>query len=114
MPILRPQDEMYMMQTPRTYNPQMPAPTPAPTPTSSSALIPSILDRFSLKRREVLKLLTFAFVIVIALGIHSVCDVFLKRYISGNDFPESKEYLIRAAYPVLAFAVMWSLKVFYK
>lgn len=74
----------------------------------------TMIDKFSSKKKEVFKMLMYSLVIVIALGIHSACDVFLKRYITANDFPESKEYIVRALYPAIILGLMWTLKVFYK
>lgn len=74
----------------------------------------SLVDKFSAKKRDVIKLLMFSLVIVIALGIHSALDTMVKRYISVNEFTDQKEYMVRFMYPVTAFIVLWCLKVFNK
>jgi len=75
---------------------------------------PSIVDRFVSKRKDVIKLLTFALVIVLGLSLNTFLEFYVRKYVSFNDVPYKKELMIRGFYPTIVFLAIWSFKVFNK
>ena len=74
----------------------------------------TIYDRFVSKKKDVMKLLSFSFTILLAISLHFVISDLIKNYLINNDFSANKEQFIRISYPLLVFGLMWSLKVFNK
>lgn len=74
----------------------------------------TIYDRFASKKKDVMKLLSFSFTILLAISLHFVISDLIKNYLINNDFSANKEQFIRISYPFLVFGLMWSLKVFNK
>lgn len=74
----------------------------------------TIYDRFASKKKDVMKLLSFSFTILLAISLHFVISDLIKNYLINNDFSANKEQFIRISYPLLVFGLMWSLKVFNK
>lgn len=72
---------------------------------------PSFFDAMWAKRRELVKLLMFSLVIIIALSFHSVMEHVIKTYISENDMTPRNEVLLRFAYPVAMILIVWFMKV---
>lgn len=74
----------------------------------------SYLDKLFSKKKELLKLLQFSLIILLALSVHAIIDYYLKEYISNNDFTNERLILIRLLYPISIIFILWNLKVFVK
>jgi hypothetical protein len=74
----------------------------------------TIYDRFLSKKKDVMKLLSFSFTILLAISLHFVISDLIKNYLINNDFTANKEQFLKISYPLLVFGLMWSLKVFNK
>lgn len=74
----------------------------------------SYVDKLFSKKRELVKLLQFVFIIVLALSVHSLIDYYLKDYINNNDLSPWRQFFIRLLYPLAALLLLWNFKVFVK
>jgi len=74
---------------------------------------PSYWTRAWGRRREILKLLMLALVIVFALGAHSAIVHYISSYVEnlGEDSSPFTEMAVRFAYPALIFFLIWVIKV---
>lgn len=75
---------------------------------------PSYVDKILNKKKEIIKLLQFALVIVLGLSIHHIIKVYLKSFISENDFSWERILLLRLLYPIAIIFILWNLKTFVK
>jgi hypothetical protein len=64
------------------------------------------------KRRDVLKLILMALVVILALSCHKVAWHYLCEYLEGASLSRGQEIALTVAYPVVVLAVMWHLKAF--
>ncbi len=72
----------------------------------------SYLDKMLSKKKDVMKLLLFALVILLAISIHYVVDVYIRRFIDENVLSSGKEFAFRILYPFLILLILWNMKVF--
>jgi hypothetical protein len=70
----------------------------------------SFWDRMSMKRAEVVKLAIFSLVIVLAIALYKLGTHYMTKYISDNILSEFQEFMVRLAYPILIFLVLWIIK----
>lgn len=68
------------------------------------------LDRCWQRRRDVMKLVVMALVVVLALATHWVAAHYLKTYVESATLSEWRELFVRLAYPVVALLVVWAIK----
>lgn len=73
-----------------------------------------LYERYVSKKKDVFKLITISLTVLLGISLHMVLGDMIKNYIEFNDFTYNKECVIKAAYPVCVFFVIWSLKVFNK
>ena len=64
------------------------------------------------KRREVLKLILMALVVLLALSCHKVAWHYLCEYLDKAALTPVQEAAAYIAYPVAVLAIMWHLKAF--
>jgi hypothetical protein len=74
----------------------------------------SYLDKLVAKRKEVLKLVLFSFVILLALSTHSLVKHYLKVYFAEVVLTPTKEFALRLMYPTIVLLLLWNIKVFNK
>jgi hypothetical protein len=72
------------------------------------------IDRLFSKKKDMLKVLQLALVIVLAMSIHFIIDHYLRNYIKNNDFTFERELLLRLLYPFALLFVLWHMKAFIK
>lgn len=70
------------------------------------------LDKLLAKKRDVMKLLAIAFIVVLGLSIHSVANYYVKKYFEENIVTGGKELVLRLLYPALVLLLLWHIKVF--
>jgi hypothetical protein len=70
----------------------------------------SFFERMAMKRTDVIKLAVFALVIVLAIAIDRIGTHYLTKYITDNIFTNFQEFMIRLAYPVIVFLIIWFVK----
>lgn len=72
------------------------------------------LDKLFAKKKELLKIIQFSLIIVLAMSIHFLMDYYLKYYIKNNDLTFERELIIRLVYPLSVIFILWNLKTFLK
>jgi hypothetical protein len=75
---------------------------------------PSYLEKMANKKKEVLKFLQSAMIVVFAIALHVVIDFVLKHYLQMYDLSYEKELLIRIAYPVGILFIAWNIITYLK
>ena len=75
---------------------------------------PGYVDKMWTKKRDVLRLVMFTFVFMLALSFHWVAKHYLKAHLEANLLSPGKEFLLRAAYPLAILFIVWNLRVFNK
>jgi hypothetical protein len=70
----------------------------------------SFWDRMAMKRPDVIKLVIFSLVIVLAISIYKLGTHYMTKYISDNVLTDFQEFTVRLAYPVLVFLILWMAK----
>lgn len=74
----------------------------------------SYFDRLWAKRRDVIKLIIFSLVILLALSFHDVTTHYLKQYFEDTMLSPTKEFLLRLVYPLIVLIALWNIRVFTK
>jgi hypothetical protein len=72
------------------------------------------IDRLFSKKKDMLKVLQLALVIVLAMSIHFIVDHYLRNYIKNNDLSFERELVIRLLYPFALLFILWNMKAFVK
>lgn len=72
----------------------------------------SYLDKLFAKKKDVLKIIQFSLIIVLAMSIHFIIDHYLKYYIKNNDLTFERELIIRLIYPMSIIFIIWNFKTF--
>lgn len=86
-------------------------PTPVIYPnTLSVQKSASYFDAMVNKRKDVLKMVSFAAIILLAISVHNVVDFGLKEFILSNEFSFKQEVGIRLVYPLAVVFLLWNLK----
>lgn len=75
---------------------------------------PSYIDKLFSKKKELIKLLQFSLIVILALSVHGIVDLYLKDFIENNDFSDSRVFIIRLLYPLFVLFLLWNLKIFIK
>lgn len=70
----------------------------------------SYFDAMVNKKRDVLKMVSFAVIILLAISIHTVADFSLKEIIMSNDFTFKQEVGVRLVYPLAVVFLLWNIK----
>ena len=74
----------------------------------------STIDRYLSKKKDVFKLLNLSLTILLGISLHFVVTDYIRDYIKNTDLSDNKELLIKIAYPLTIFFILWTLKVFNK
>lgn len=72
----------------------------------------SMFDRFVSKKKDVLKLVTMALTVLLAISSHYVMTDLIRNYIANNDLTGNQEFTTKIAYPLTVLLLIWTLKVF--
>ena len=72
---------------------------------------PSYFDQLGNKRKEILKVVGYALMILFALTLYTGIDFWLKDLVEKNDLSFKQELGIRMAYPLLVLFVLWNFKL---
>lgn len=79
-------------------------------PANETQRTASYFDAMVQKRRDVLKMISFAIIILLAISIHTVVDFGLKELIMSNDFTFKQEIGVRMIYPLVVILFLWNIK----
>jgi hypothetical protein len=67
-------------------------------------------DRLGRKKWEVLKLIVFSLIILLALSADNVAKHYLNSYIGASFLTATQELLVRLSYPVAVILLIWIIK----
>jgi hypothetical protein len=71
-------------------------------------------DKLLTKKKELLKFLQSALIVLFAISIHVVVDHYLKVYLENNDVSYERELFIRLLYPFAILFLAWNIVAFIK
>jgi len=83
------------------------------TPVSPSSG-PSYWDKLQAKKKELVKFLQSALIIVFALSVHFLIHHYFTQYIASNDVSFERELILRVLYPVGVAFIAWNVMLIYK
>jgi hypothetical protein len=69
-------------------------------------------DRLMSRRREVMKLIMFCLIILLAMSIHTNVKHYYRVFFDTNVVTGHKEVLIRLAYPAIILFALWNSRIF--
>jgi len=75
---------------------------------------PGYLDKLWGKKRDVMKLVMFTLVFMLALSLHWVTKHYMKDYLDTNAFTPNKEFFFRMLYPCAILFIVWNMRAFNK
>lgn len=67
-------------------------------------------DMLGSKKKDMLKLIIIAVMILLAMSVHSFVTFWLRELITSSEFSFRQELGIRLLYPVIVLFVLWNLK----
>ena len=107
-------DQPYIPPPTSMYN-QQTAASPKYSSSSSTSVsahdgYDSFWDRLAKKRIDVLKLIVFALVLLLAFSLHAVTNHYLESYITSAFMTPTSEFILRLSYPVAVILVIWIMK----
>ena len=70
----------------------------------------SFWDRLGRKKWEVLKMIVFSLIILLALSVDHVVSHYLGNYLGASFLTATQEFLARISYPVAIILLMWIIK----
>jgi hypothetical protein len=92
------------------------APGPSPAFPASTGVNheaePGYIEYLWLRRREVVKLVVISLVVLLAISSHSTVWHYLREYLDNADLTTAQELMLRLAYPLAVFVVLWHTKAF--
>lgn len=73
---------------------------------------PQQQQQATVKRRDMLKIVTYSLIILFALAVYSCAEMIIKEAVVGGDLSSKQELGIRVIYPLLIFVGLWNVKLF--
>jgi len=70
----------------------------------------SFWDRMIMSKREVLKLFILSIVIILGISLEKIGYHYISTYISSNDLTTFQELMVRLAFPIVVFILLWIIK----
>jgi len=70
----------------------------------------SFWDRMIMSKREVLKLFILSIVIILGTSLEKIGYHYISTYISSNDLTTFQELMVRLAFPIVVFIILWIIK----
>lgn len=68
------------------------------------------LDRLGRKKWEVLKMIVFSLIILLALSVDHVATHYLSGYIGASFLTATQELIVRLSYPIAIVLLLWVIK----
>ena len=75
---------------------------------------PSYFDKLLMKRKDLMKFLQSALIIVFALAVHFLINHYFSWYLSNYDVSFERELILRVLYPVAILFVAWNIMLILK
>jgi len=73
---------------------------------------PTYTEKMGYKRRDMLKVVTYALMILLALSLYSVIEMVIKETVVSYDLGYKQEVGLRGVYPLLLLFLLWNIKCF--
>lgn len=73
---------------------------------------PTYIDKMASKRKEIMKVLTFSMIIMLAIAVHTTFDFWVKESVILYGWSYNHELGLRLFYPFLILFVLWNFKTF--
>ena len=70
----------------------------------------SFFDRFIERRFDVLKVISFALIIVLAISFDRVFTFYVTQYVTETVLTTTQEFMLRLSYPATILLVIWLIK----
>lgn len=70
------------------------------------------LDKLFSKKRDILKVIIFSMMILLAISFHTFIECWLKDFVAANEFSVKHELGLRILYPILILVILWNFKAF--
>jgi len=70
----------------------------------------SIIDKFIKRKKDMVKVLCLALIVLLALSINDIIKVYLCKYILANELTQNKEFYTRIGVPLTVFLLLWAFK----
>lgn len=86
------------------------AQSPTAVPAGYGGSGESFWDRIGSKKWEVLKMVLFSMVVLLALAVDHMASHYLNNYIGSSFLSATQEMLVRASYPVAILVLIWIVK----
>lgn len=71
----------------------------------------SYTDKMFMKKRDVLKIIMFSLMILLAISLHSAIDFWMKDLVAAYQLSYRHELGIKVLYPVIVIILLWNMKV---
>jgi len=75
---------------------------------------PSYWDKLMAKKKDIIKFLQSALIIVFALSVHFLISHYFQQYISSNDVSFERELILRLLYPIGIVFIAWNVMLIFK
>lgn len=72
------------------------------------------IDKLISKKKDIIKLVIFSFVILLALSFHDLLTYYLKKYLEESILSSGQEFALRLLYPALVLLTLWNIRAFNK
>lgn len=72
---------------------------------------PGYFDKLLTKKRDMIKIIIFALMILLAISLHSAIEYWLKDISTAYELSYKQELGVRVLYPVLIVVLLWNLKI---
>lgn len=82
-------------------------------PTSSNNNNGGYFDVLASRRRDLIKLVILAMVVVLGISIHSLMNFAINEWIVIYKMNLKKESILRGVYPIVVLFMIWNLKAFF-
>ena len=73
---------------------------------------PTYIDKMVSKRKELMKVLTFSMIIMLAIAVHTTFDFWVKESVVLYGWSYNHELGLRLFYPFLLLFILWNFKTF--
>jgi len=80
----------------------------------SAAQGPSYFDRLASKKKDLIKFLHSALIIIFALSVHFLIHHYFGWYLSNNDVSFERELILRLLYPIGILFIGWNIMLIFK
>jgi hypothetical protein len=71
-------------------------------------------DKLMSKKKDILRMLMFACVVLLALSVHTVVKHYYRAFFDNNVLTTWREFALRMIYPIAVVFALWNVRTFLK